>query len=415
MVPLGSQPGRGPNMIQSIKRKGFGLLVRFELGRLERVAKASRKRGTSPGFPRDRDELAAMQDWAVEGLRRSGAIPNDAAITDYEVAPFAEDLAFRSSLGLVTVAWRGGSVRAVAKMAPTPTSLREHAIYLLQKNHVKEVGFYEEVAPRATISPTTYRTAVNVGSGQFCILMEYCDGLSRYDETQGAPPEAAYRFAEALAQFHALHWGGKGPKDPPRFLTPVPPVAIEWFASNLAAPPILRRVFAHCWHHDVSDHQTVIHSDARVGNVLFPSERHPERLVLYDWQACRSGRGVFDLVYFILLSMRTEDRHAHWDRLLDHYHAALMAAGVPRAYSRATLDDDAFNAALLTVWFVSAPLLSRETSTTSRNLDELGKLADAWTARLITFIVEADWSRAARWVGVDGDALAKAAVGLVRP
>lgn len=397
-------------------RRGFGVLVELELRRLEKVARDAQRRDVAFPFPRDLTELRVMQDWVVEGLIDAGVLPRGREVTDYQVQPFASDLAFRSVLGLVTVRWDDDELVVVAKMAPAVTDLRDHAIYLMQKNQTKEVGFYDVVGPHSTIGPRAYRTAVDARTGHYCVLMEYLGGLTGFSEREGAPPEQAYALAEHLARFHAANWGL--PDGRPDVLEKLPDVAIDWFAHNLEGPhrDVWAAIAAHCWRHDLAEHQTLIHGDCRVGNVLFPSADQPDRLVAYDWQAFRTGRGVFDLVYFMVLSMDTERRRAHWKALLDRYHRTLMASGVPATYTRDVLEDDAFNAVLLTGFFVTAPFLLKEASTSDENTEGLDELKNVWAPRLYeTLRHDVDWTRCASWTGLDEARVQAAAVALPEP
>lgn len=44
-----------------------------------------------------------MPEWTWEALVDAGAVPSDAVLTDFSVVPFAAALAYRSTLGLITV------------------------------------------------------------------------------------------------------------------------------------------------------------------------------------------------------------------------------------------------------------------------------------------------------------------------
>ncbi|MBL8951407.1 MAG: phosphotransferase [Myxococcaceae bacterium] len=53
--------------------------------------------------------------------------------------------------------------------------------------------------------------------------------------------------------------------------------------------------------------RSVLHGDARVGNMLFPTVPRG-RFVLFDWQAVRTGRAEFDVAYFLMLSSQGSGR-----------------------------------------------------------------------------------------------------------
>lgn len=403
-------------MFGTLKRAAFGVLIKVELSRLRGIAKTAASKAAGMPFPATLEALDERSSWCVEGMRSSGAIPADAAVTKTDVAPFATNLAFRSILGLVTVDWQTpegsqASLQAVAKMAPLANDLGDHAIYLLQKNHEKEVGFYTDYAATSGLACEVYRADIDAASGHFCVLMKYYGDHIAHSESDGCPPVDALRLARALARFHAQNWNVKGRL--PKAMAPTPDVAIDWFASLLEGPErdTLSQVARKAWRHNLTGPQTILHGDCRVGNVLFApesAELGASDVILYDWQACRTGRGVFDLVYFAVLCMSPADRRAHWDELLTAYHEGLVAAGVS-GYSRATLEEDAFNSTLLTSFFVTAPFLSKESSTTELNASGIDELADAWRERTLAALTDMDLERVAAWCGLPHEAILRAA------
>jgi hypothetical protein len=389
-----------------LKRRAFGGLIKLELGRLERVAKASRSRKAALPFPRDLAELAHAGGWCVDQLRAAGALAAGATVESVSVTPFATGLAFRSLLARVSVAWRSGeaagTLAVVAKLAPEARDLRDHAIYLLQQNHLKEAGFYERYAATAEVAPRSYYAAADADSGHYCVLMEDLSALASFTEAAGCPAEHLPLVARRLARFHARHWRqwDQGAALP-GFLAPPPDVAIAWFSEQVegAGRQIRAAICAHAWRHDLSGPRTLLHGDARVGNMLLPTAEQPDRFALYDWQATRVGRGPFDLAYFLTLSVDPAVRRDGWDALWDAYHAELVASGVS-GYSRAALDDDAFNAAVLAIAFVTLPFLSKESSATAANAPGLAELTATWRARALAMAADLDPDRLARWCGL---------------
>lgn len=386
-----------------LKRHAFGALIKLELGRLERVAKASRRRDSALPFPRDLAELAAQGGWCVDQLRAAGALPAGASVDGVTVTPFATGLAFRSLLARVSVAWRageaGGTLGVVAKLAPEARDLRDHAIYLLQKNHLKEAGFYAHFGAASGLAPRSYFAAADADSGHYCVLMEDLSSLASFTEAAGCPPEHLALVARRLARFHAKHWDLGAAL--PDFLAPPPDIAIAWFSDQVegAGRKTRAAICAHAWRHDLSGPRTLLHGDARVGNMLFPTAANPDRFALYDWQATRVGRGAFDLAYFLTLCVEPSVRRDAWGDLWDTYHAELVATGVT-AYPRAALDDDAFNAAILSIAFVTLPFLSKESSATAANAPGLAELTATWRGRALAMAGDLDPDRIARWCGL---------------
>ncbi len=374
----------------------FGAIVRASLALLMVVAWLDRALKPRLPFPRDPEALRRDPEWALAALRRAGAVPADARLVACDVHDFKSGEAFRSRVARVDVRWRSGDQQGatalLAKFAPRATSLRDHAVYIAQENHLKEVGVYARLADDpAVAAPRPYFAAAHKSSGNFCVLMERLDGAQEVSEAVGCPLPLAEQAMDAFAALHATYWGGDDPRA--SFLGTVPPPVIDWFATLIpkdrraALAPVLR----HVWRHDGEAPVTVLHGDARVGNMLFPGA--PEgRFAFIDWQAARKGKAAFDVAYFAVLSLEPEVRRAHADALLDRYHAGLVARGVT-GYTREALAEDYRLACVLVIAFVSLPFMSAEASTTDANTEGLRALSDAWArrARAMGEDLDLDW------------------------
>lgn len=367
----------------------FGAAVKLGVGAQMGAAWLDRRSPVRLPFPRDPQELAARRDFCEEALRARGAIPAGAAVTAYEVVAIKQTEAFRSQVATVALDWvkgaDAGRATALAKFAPRAESLREHAIYVLQKNHVKEAGFYGHLASDPAVpAPRPYHAVAHERSGHLCILMEHVTGAREVPEEDGCPPDLALRAVEAMAALHAHTWGH--PERAP-FLAPIPEVVIDWFATQFAGPD--RALFADLlravWRRDLGGPQCVLHGDARVGNILF----RDGGATLIDWQAARLGRGVFDVSYLLALSLEPEVRRAHEQALLDRYHESLCEAGVT-GYDRDTLAEDHRFATLLTLAFATLPFMSSEASTTAANTAKLHAMGRAWALRMAAVVDDLD-------------------------
>ena len=128
------------------------------------------------------------------------------------------------------------------------------------------------------------------------------------------------------------------------------------------------------------------------------------RFILIDWQATRTGKGAFDVAYFLTLSLDPEVRRAERESLLNRYHAGLVARGVT-GYSRAALDDDYRFATLLVLAFATLPFMSAESSATAANEAGLRELGDAWERRMVAAVDDLDHDWLAARTGIAADAL----------
>ncbi|GMV43537.1 MAG: hypothetical protein AMXMBFR64_52530 [Myxococcales bacterium] len=388
----------------TVRTRLFGGLFHAALGAQMAATWVQQRIAPRLPFPRDTAELAQRQDWCVERLR--GAIPEGAQVTAYDVQEIKADEAFRSQVARVQVDWTHGDsagvTRALAKFAPRVTSLRDHAVYVLQKNHLKEAGVYERLASDpAVAAPRPFFAAAHAGSGHLCILMELLDGAREIPEEDGCPPELLDSAACALAALHARFWEQHDAVT--NFLTVVPDPVIDWFSTLFPAGPdqaLFGALLRVAWRHDGRAPVTVLHGDPRIGNILFT----PRGPVLIDWQAARKGKGVFDLAYLLVLSTEPAVRRTHFTRLLDRYHAALLAGGV-RDYSRDALEEDARWACLLVLAFASLPFMSAESSTTEANTPKLHAMGRAWARRMVGMVDDLDLPWIAARTGLDAAAL----------
>jgi aminoglycoside phosphotransferase (APT) family kinase protein len=83
-----------------------------------------------------------------------------------------------------------------------------------------------------------------------------------------------------------------------------------------------------------------IHGDYRLDNLLFGEGDDP--IATVDWQTVTLGLPARDLAYFLSTGLSVEDRRAHEDELVEHYHVALAAQGVRDHSLEQCLDDYRF-------------------------------------------------------------------------
>ena len=393
-----------------------GLFIRIGIWLLMGVAWLDRTLQPNRPFPRDPEQLRQRQAWLLDVLRGAGALEASDQLIAVEIEAIKQNEAFRSQVARVDVRYRKangaeGALALIGKFAPVPVSLREHAVYILQENHVKEAAVYAELA-RDPALPTAmpYYVGVHWISGGFCVLIERLVDALEIPEADGCPANLALATVDAMAALHARYWQDE--TTAAAAIRRTPPNVVDWLAGQLpgADAPLFAAMLRTAWHHDSVVPCTVQHGDARVGNQLFvpdlaaSARSGARRCVLIDWQAARRGKGVFDVVYFLVLSVEPEVRRQHGRALLERYHGALLAHGV-QGYDLETMLDDASMAALLVLGFVTLPLMSAEASTTADNTTGIHALGTAWARRMVAVVEELDFPAVAQRCGVDADAL----------
>lgn len=383
-----------------------GLLLRTAIALLMVVAWLERTLRPRRSFPRDPAELLQRQEWALDHLRAAGVLRAEERVVGFEVERVKQQEAFRSQVAKVDVRCEDGrTIALMAKFAPQPESLREHAVYLLQQNAPKEVAIYRALGERPEIPlARCYAAEIHPLSGGFCLLLERLQPLREIPESAGCPADLAGLAMDAFATLHAATWGDETTEAVT--LGRTPPAVIDWLAARLpgADAPLFAAMLRAACHHDAAGACALLHSDARVGNMLFPDAEGGGRFAFIDWQAARRGHAVFDVAYFFTLSLEPEVRRSHGDALLRRYHERLIALGV-RDYDLATLCDDFRMAVLLTLGFVTLPLMSAEASRTDENLDGIDALGTAWARRMVAVVEELDFAWVAARCGVEAAAL----------
>ena len=117
------------------------------------------------------------------------------------------------------------------------------------------------------------------------------------------------------------------------------------FVRLIEAAP---RLFAR---YDTRRHLTIVQGDAHVWNCFLPRDGSDD-VRFFDWDSWRVDVGASDLAYMVAVHWYPDRRRRLEPHLLDHYHEALLAAGV-RGYDRAALDADY---RLATLWMITWPV-----------------------------------------------------------
>lgn len=319
-------------------------------------------------FPRDVDELATKQDWCVDALKKGGLIPAEATVSQFTVQPIKQETIFRSNAGIIEIIFSSEGkttlVKCFTKFAPVSGTVWNRTVFNIQLNHIKEIFFnrYFVMAGDAIPAPKVYYAQASFVTGNLCLITELMDGCVEYTEGvyESFPDWHLQLTLEGMATLHASYWN-----DTSERLKKVLPIEdntvhlFDWlviFSWSKAARKIL--VKSWCL---MNENQTVLHGDARVGNMMFPKSETEGRFVFIDWQAARKGKGVFDLAYFLILSLTEEHRQNVETKSVEVYFELLRAKGV-KDYNRQEMQNDYNHACLCVLVLLSLPMLSGEAS-----------------------------------------------------
>ena len=152
--------------------------------------------------------------------------------------------------------------------------------------------------------------------------------------------------------------------------------------------PNTRKVMFQSWQY-TNHFQTILHGDARIGNMMF-ANGNKGRFVFFDWQAVRKGRAVYDVAYFLILSLSNEHRQKAEQQCLQQYHQFLLQGGVAD-YSFQQLETDYKHATLCLLALLSLPLLSGEASADGDGIKIFAWGMNVWRKRLLAKFNDFDY------------------------
>ena len=294
-----------------------------------------------PPFPVRPSELTTDVLEAALGLPVAG----------FSARVVGADRGMLGDLLAITPVYRGASGPAVviAKFAAD----REGSLGSARRGgtHLRELRFYDELAPVTPARvPLSYASWYDPESARFLLIQEYIDADLSVDQIVGLDVRRAAQVLTEVAGLHGRWWQAPQLGD------------IDWIAplDSAARRHNLGTITSQGWGllcdligDELSAEErcigrnlaerldnllvemaklpsTLIHSDLRADNLLFPKSR--EAAVIVDWQGVGIGPPGWDLAYFMSQSLSVEVRRRHEDQLIDHYLSTLAEHGahVPR-------------------------------------------------------------------------------------
>jgi hypothetical protein len=228
----------------------------------------------------------------------------------------------------------------VLKVAATDPMSRQTGVSL--GLYEREVCFYSDIAPRLH-GPIAqcYHAAFDASAGIFDVLLGDANPAVVGDEIRGATTAQAELAVAELARLQGQLLGDSTLANVSRLRRNEAPI-------NQALITALHAAFADRYGDRIApQHRTVcerlvggfdaylaaeaaddriqclIHGDYRLDNMLFGTAGADRPLTVVDWQTVTWGPALTDLAYFLGCALPVADRRAHYDGLLQAYHAAL--------------------------------------------------------------------------------------------
>ena len=294
-------------------------------------------------------------EWLTAALADAGLLRAGARVESFEADPIGTGQMADTTRFTLTYDEPGsGPVAVVGKFASADDQSRATGLAL--RAYEIEVRFYREVAARIGARvPLVYVAEVEPETGWFTLLMEDITAARQGDQIEACGPEVAASVLDEMAGLHApcwdapelagLDWLNRASPDSAEFfaamVSSLLPGFLERYADELAPEyQEVCRIFVERMPAFLALHagpRTATHGDFRLDNLLFQPE--DARPVVVDWQTAGWAGASTDVAYFVGGCLSIEDRRAHQDDLLAHYHDSLARRGV-RDYTMAQLRAD---------------------------------------------------------------------------
>lgn len=237
-------------------------------------------------------------------------------------------------------------------------ALDEAAVFTstMLRMYTREASFFGELAHKAPLRvPICHHLSVDHETSQFVLVMEDIGGLRPVDQVVGMSIADAERAIDGLAAWHATWWrqadvlaetGLTVSLGDEIYKAVLPLVFGEGWEKLNAELELPERILAVGPHWSAAmprlldglaeEPTTMTHGDFRADNLFFEADGS---VAVVDFQLVGTGRGAYDLAYFITQSITSEDASQHERSLFGRWIAALEAAGVPEGDLETAWDD----------------------------------------------------------------------------
>jgi hypothetical protein len=233
----------------------------------------------------------------------------------------------------------GGPDSVVLKVAATDPMSRQTGGSL--GLYEREVCFYRDIAPRlrGPVAPC-YHAAFDAAAGIFDVLLGDANPAVVGDEIRGATVAQAKLAVTELARLQGPLLGDTTLADAPwlhrdtpvnqGLITALHAAFVDRYGDRIA--PQHRMVcerlvggFDAYLAEEAGEGRIrgLVHGDYRLDNMLFGAVGADRPLTVVDWQTVTWGPAMTDLAYFLGCALPVAERRAHYDELLQAYHAAL--------------------------------------------------------------------------------------------
>ncbi len=313
--------------------------------------------------------IAASTEHLTDAFRRAGLL-GDGRVTDVVVESSRDTILSR----MIRLRLSSQGASDAPKTVILKTGLPKRAGGTWNAGR-QEVAFYTQVAAAtsALLVPRCFDANWDSDTNAWHILLEDLSESHVLATQWPLPPTMAQceTILRARAQFHAAWWddsrlgvsvGSLPDTDALHRKVQTFAETFTRFADRIgdrlprerrdlferlfdAAPSLLER-------YATRRNLTIIQGDSHVWNCFLPRDTRSDDTRFFDWDGWRIDTGSADLAYMMAVHWYPDLRRERERRLLDHYHATLVAHGVS-GYDRRALDADY---RLSVLWQITTPV-----------------------------------------------------------
>ncbi len=301
---------------------------------------------SAPRIPVTMDDVTP--GWLTSALRSSGVLEQASVIAAPRVQ-IGAGVGILGELARITLHYDTPEPNAprtlIAKIPTADPAGRQ--IANMMGYYEREVRYYREIGPRNVVgAPTCYYSDMDPPNIHFIVLLEDLADIRIGDQVAGCSPADARLVVAELAKLHARWWdspelagfGWIPPANSPmiKLAQGAYLEAIDAFMEKLGhlltaeQKDIARRLGPRM--NAMQDSfatgpQTMLHADVRLDNIFFGSAHSNSPVTLIDWQILVTGRGPYDVAYFLSQSIDPAEREAIEEPALRDYYQVLVDAG----------------------------------------------------------------------------------------
>lgn len=280
--------------------------------------------------------------WLAHALREGGYL-KEGSVKSIEKKILGEAKGFLSSVVQVKIDYdtpqKDAPSSVVVKIEPEEGGFKDFGDRL--NAFQREILFYREVAPNLSIRlPKLYYSVDKPPA--YCMVMEDLSYYIPGDQVVGMHEQQVMTTVEEIAGIQAQYWNNQALKE----LTWMP------YTNNISEEygdkwQSFIEHFGYClndkakelcatlarsidWKKDEISKRpkTIVHSDLREDNLLFPPKGEEGSILILDWQITIRGVGAFDVARLLGGSELVQERKGHEFEVLKRWHDNLLQRGV---------------------------------------------------------------------------------------